>query len=186
MIGILGLQGDVESHRKVLDTLGVESTVIRYPSELDGVEGLIIPGGESSTMTNLMKRMEFYMPLTDFAESFPVLGTCAGLILMARKVEDPRVKPLGLLNVSINRNGFGRQIHSFSEIINVTTDKREQKVNGTFIRAPKISDIADSVEIFAEYNGEPVAVKEGKHIGLSFHPELAGETIFHELITNHQ
>ena len=182
MIGILGLQGDVKSHCNILQKMGVESSVVRYPSQLDRVEGLIIPGGESSTMTNLMERMGFYKPLTEFAKSFPVLGTCAGLILMAKQVKDSRVKPLGFLNVSVDRNGFGRQIHSFSETINVIADKREQKIIATFIRAPKISDIADSVEKLAEYNGEPIAVREGKHIGLTFHPELNGESIFHELM----
>lgn len=101
---------------------------------------------------------------------------------MAKQVKDSRVKPLGFLNVSVDRNGFGRQIHSFSETINVIADKREQKIIATFIRAPKISDIADSVEKLAEYNGEPIAVREGKHIGLTFHPELNGESIFHELM----
>lgn len=185
-IGILGLQGNVHSHIKILQKIDIEPVIIRYPDELDKVSGLIIPGGESTTMTNLMERMGFVQPILKFAESYPILGTCAGLILLAKEVNDMRVKPLGLLDVSISRNGYGRQVYSFSDTIEVTTNEGLKDLNATFIRAPKINQLSKTTKILSKYDNEPIAVQEGKHIGLTFHPELNGETYFHELMIGPQ
>ncbi len=181
-IGILGLQGNVNSHQNILQKLEIDTSIVRYPSQLDHIDGLVIPGGESTTMTNLLDCMDLYNPIRQFAKSHPVLGTCAGLILMAKKVKDSRVRPLGLLDISVDRNGFGRQIYSFSDSVIANTHDGSKTIKATFIRAPKISNVSDSVRVIAKYNNEPIAVKEGKHVGLTFHPELDGETFFHKLM----
>ncbi|MCH7611820.1 MAG: pyridoxal 5'-phosphate synthase glutaminase subunit PdxT [Candidatus Marinimicrobia bacterium] len=179
-IGILALQGDYEKHTGILDELGLDSILVRYPFELIDIEGLIIPGGESTTLTHLMKRMNFYKAMTDFANEKPILGTCAGLIMMAKVVNHHLVKPLGLLDIEVDRNGYGRQIHSFTENLPVQLNNHIEKIPVTFIRAPKITKTGEGVEILAEYHGEICAVKQGKHIGLAFHPELDGVSIFHK------
>jgi len=179
-IGILALQGDYEKHAKILDKLGLDPILVRYPIELLDIEGLIIPGGESTTLTHLMKRMDFYEAITDFADEKPILGTCAGLIMMAKVVNHSLVKPLKLLDIEVNRNGYGRQIHSFTEYLPIQLNDHLENIPVTFIRAPKITKTGESVEILAEYNGEICAVKQGRHIGLAFHPELDGISIFHK------
>jgi len=180
-IGILALQGDYEKHSEILDELGLDSILIRYPNEIKDIDGLVIPGGESTTLTRLMRRMNFYNTIIEFAKEKPILGTCAGLILMAIRTHHELVKPLGLLDIEVDRNGYGRQIHSFTEILPVQLNNHVEKITATFIRAPKIVKAGKNVEILAESNGEICAVKQGKHIGLTFHPELNGVSIFHQL-----
>ncbi len=183
-IGILALQGDYEKHSRILNKLGLSNILIRYPSELKGIDGLIIPGGESTTLTHLMKRMHFYETIIDFAKEKPILGTCAGLIMMAKVVNHNLVIPLELLDIEVDRNGYGRQIHSFTDDLPVQLNNHIEKISATFIRAPKITNTGEGVEILAEYNGEICAVKQGKHIGLAFHPELDGVSIFHKAAFN--
>ncbi|HBN45111.1 MAG TPA: pyridoxal 5'-phosphate synthase glutaminase subunit PdxT [Candidatus Marinimicrobia bacterium] len=179
-IGILALQGDYEKHALILENLEIESVFIRYPQELHDVDGLIIPGGESTTLTHLMHKNDFYNTIKEFAKSKPVLGTCAGLIMMANKVEHALVDPLGLMDIAVDRNAYGRQVHSFVDELPIRLNGQEEIISATFIRAPRISKIGKDVEILAEYNNEPCAVKQGKHIALSFHPELNEINIFHK------
>jgi len=181
-IGILALQGDFNKHRLILEQLDLEPTLVQYPSDLDHVRGLIIPGGESTTMTKLMDRAGFYKAITTFANTNPVLGTCAGLIMMSTKAKDRRIKTLGLLDVDVERNASGRQIHSFCELLNVDINSKSQPIDATFIRAPKIVRYGRNVNVLATFSGSPCAVQSGLHLGLSFHPELNGVTIFHEFI----
>ena len=181
-IGILALQGDFNKHRLILEQLDLEPTLVQYPSDLDHVRGLIIPGGESTTMTKLMDRAGFYKAITSFANTNPVLGTCAGLIMMSNKAKDRRIKTLGLLDVDVERNASGRQIHSFCELLNVDINSKSQPIDATFIRAPKIVRYGRNVNVLATFSGSPCAVQSGLHLGLSFHPELNGVTIFHEFI----
>ncbi len=180
-IGILALQGDFDKHTVILNNIGLDSILVRYPTELNGIEGLIIPGGESTTLTHLMKRMNFYNPIIHFSKKYPILGTCAGLIMMAKRVNHPLVKPLGLLNMDVDRNAYGRQIHSFAESLPVRISNHIEKVPATFIRAPQITRIGDEVETLAEYQGNICGVKKGKHIALAFHPELDGVSLFHRV-----
>ncbi len=180
MIGVLALQGDYEKHIQILDQLGMVSTEVRYPEQLDSIAGLIIPGGESTTMTDLMERVGFHKPIREFSEKNPILGTCAGLIMMARSVEDSRVSSLGIIDVDVDRNAYGRQVHSFTDSLPVSLDEQSKSTKATFIRAPKISRVGPTVEVISSYDGEPVAVKQGHHLGLAFHPELDDVTIFHE------
>ena len=181
-IGILALQGDFNKHRLILEQLELEQSLVRYPGDLNHVSGLIIPGGESTTMTKLMDRAGFYKAITTFANTNPVLGTCAGLIMMSNKAKDRRIKTLGLLDVDVERNASGRQIHSFCELLNVDINSKSQPIDATFIRAPKIVRYGRNVNVLATFSGSPCAVQSGLHLGLSFHPELNGVTIFHEFV----
>ncbi|MFQ6614870.1 MAG: pyridoxal 5'-phosphate synthase glutaminase subunit PdxT [Fidelibacterota bacterium] len=178
-VGVLALQGDFEKHGLILEKLGITPVRIRYPQELDQVEGLVFPGGESTTLMHLIERNAFRDPLVAFAASHPVLGTCAGLILMAGAVDDPRIEPLKLLDIDVRRNAYGRQVFSFTGRI-LLNNAPERTLTATFIRAPKISRIGAGVNIMATYGDEPVAVSRGKLAALSFHPELDGYTNFHE------
>ena len=180
-IGVLELQGDFEKHHQILQTLGMDSVAVRGPSDLDELEGLVIPGGESTTISLLIDRNKLREPLKAFADVYPVLGTCAGLILMARKVSDSRVNPLGILDVVVCRNAYGRQIHSTTEEVKFFEDKNSFYGRATMIRAPRIESTGRNIEVLGSLNGHPVAIRENHHIGLIFHPELDGVTIFHEL-----
>ena len=176
-IGILGLQGDYLKHEQLILKLGWDCIHVRYKKDFSLLDGLIIPGGESTTLTKLLKATGLFIPLKEFAETHPILGTCAGLILMSSDSSDTRVSPLGLLNIKVERNAFGRQIHSF--VANLDMTGSDRIIQGTFIRAPKISRLSTNIDVLAKLNGEPVAVRQGNHIGLAFHPELNNEPIFH-------
>ena len=177
-IGILSLQGDFCRHQNIIADLGWDSMLVRYQYEFSKIDGLVIPGGESTTLTKLLRMTGLFKTLKDFSLTHPILGTCAGLILMSRKCDDLRVEPLKILDVDVRRNAFGRQVDSFESAVNLTDGTI---LTGTFIRAPKIIRISKNVEILAKFNGTPVAVRDGKHIGISFHPELNNESIFHKL-----
>lgn len=183
-IGILALQGNFQKHKLILDQLGVESTFVRYSSNLDDLNGLIIPGGESTTMSKLLDRSGLFESIVSFADKNPILGTCAGLIMMANNAMDDRVNTFKLLDIDIERNASGRQIDSSIETLTVNYNNVQKNINVTFIRAPKIIRHGNEVNILAYHKGIPCAVKSGKHIGLSFHPELNGVSIFHEIVFN--
>ena len=186
MIGVLALQGDYAKHIQILEMLKIQAIEIRYPDELKLTDGLVIPGGESTTMTARMCRSSFYKPIQIFAEKKPILGTCAGLIMMAKTVTDSRIEPLGILNRKVDRNAYGRQIYSFTDQLTVSLNGKLEHVPATFIRAPKISSVDKFIEVLSEYNGEPVVIKQGHHLGMTFHPELNGITIFHNFIFKQQ
>jgi len=181
-VGVLSLQGDFAKHRRILESLGIEPVNIRYPRQLDEVGGLIIPGGESTTMTKLIHRNHFFEPLIEFGKSNPVMGTCAGLILMATEVPDARVKPLGLLDITVERNAYGRQVHSFTDALKVSVNRHQARVPATFIRAPKITAVGERALVVAVYRDEPVAVQQDNRIGLAFHPELDNVSFFHNIL----
>ena len=180
MIGVLALQGDYSKHKEILDKLKLSSCEIRYSHQFNEISGLIIPGGESTTMTDLIDRNGLHKDIYSFSKSKPILGTCAGLIMMARIVNDDRVKPLNILDIEVDRNAYGRQVNSFRDELPVSINGKFENVFATFIRAPKINNMAKDIEIISSYNNEPVAIKQGIHMGLAFHPELDGITLFHE------
>jgi 5'-phosphate synthase pdxT subunit len=170
-VGILALQGDFEAHRKVLEGLGAQVREVRTPAHLDGVDGLVIPGGESTTMTLGVQREGLAEPLRSLAASgAPVLGTCAGMIMLDRE-------HLGVLDVATERNAFGRQVHSFEASLDL--DGVADGVEAIFIRAPWAREVGDAVEALAEIDGHVVAVRQGDVLAVSFHPELNGETRLH-------
>jgi 5'-phosphate synthase pdxT subunit len=171
-VGVLALQGDFEAHRKVLEGLGAEVREVRAPADLDGIAGLVIPGGESTTMTLGIEREQLAEPLRELAATgAPLLGTCAGLIMLDRD-------HLGVLDVAAERNAFGRQVHSFEARLNL--DGVADGVEAIFIRAPWAREVGDGVEVLAAVDGHPVAVRQGDVLAVSFHPELTGETRLHE------
>ena len=178
-IGVLGLQGAYAKHLAILQQLDVQAVDVRKPEDLEECHGLIIPGGESTTMTKLINEIEMHDALLKFSVDRPVFGTCAGMILMAAKVDDGRVKTLNLLDIEVERNAYGRQIDSFIDELDVTTNGQAFSMRGVFIRAPRIKNMGDGVEVLASVNGEPVLVQEGHHMAAAFHPELTGETRIH-------
>ena len=178
-IGVLGLQGAYAKHLAILQQLDVQAVDVRKPEDLEKCHGLIIPGGESTTMTKLINEIEMHDALLKFSVDRPVFGTCAGMILMAAKVDDGRVKTLNLLDIEVERNAYGRQIDSFIHELDVTTNGQAFSMRGVFIRAPRIKNMGDGVEVLASVNGEPVLVQEGHHMAAAFHPELTGETRIH-------
>ena len=182
MIGVLSLQGNYSKHIEILDKLKISSCEVRYNNQLDEINGLIIPGGESTTMTDLMSRNNFYDKIQLFSQTKPILGTCAGLIMMAKSVLDKRVKPLEILDIEVDRNAYGRQVHSFINKLPIKLEKDLETISVPFIRAPQITKVGKNVEIISNYNKKPVAVKSGIHMGLSFHPELNNITIFHDFV----
>ena len=186
-IGVLALQGDFEAHRKALarvdrsGTIGepVESVEVRKPEQLAGLDGLIIPGGESTTLLKLMSDWGFMPAIEKFhAEGRPLFGTCAGLILLARDVERPRQPSLGLIDVGVERNAYGRQRESF-EARGVAHLDGPRPVEMVFIRAPRIRRTGEGVAVLAEHGGEPVMAREGQVLVATFHPELTDDPSVH-------
>ena len=174
-IGVLALQGDFDAHRKRLQELGAEVVLIKKPEQLDGIDGLIIPGGESSTFLKLLGEAGFEK-LKKFVRAKPTFGTCAGAILLAKEVENPAQTGLGAIDIAIRRNAYGRQLES---------SIREGRFGGSplemvFIRAPKIERVGREVEVLATEGNDPVVVRQGKTMAATFHPELSEDGGIHK------
>ncbi|MFB0517486.1 MAG: pyridoxal 5'-phosphate synthase glutaminase subunit PdxT [Candidatus Neomarinimicrobiota bacterium] len=180
-IGVLSLQGDFALHMEILVNLGQMAKSVRYPNELEDLRGLIIPGGESTTISKQLDRSGLREAVIEFARERPVLGTCAGLILMARDPSDTRVIGLNLIDMVVSRNSWGRQVHSFTTSLQVQVNGRMDMIPAIFIRAPRIEEVGPNVEILARIDDEPVLVRQGCHLGATFHPELTRNTRIHEL-----
>jgi 5'-phosphate synthase pdxT subunit len=181
-VGVLALQGAFREHREVLDALGIECAEVRVPEHLGGVDALILPGGESTTMTRLLDTSGLREPLTALLrDGLPALGTCAGLILVATDVLDGRADqvPLGVLDVTVRRNAYGRQRDSFEADLDIE-GLAGPAFPGVFIRAPVVERVGSEVEVLAEYGGEPVLVRGGGVWGSTFHPELSGDLRVHQ------
>ena len=184
-IGVLGLQGNYSLHHKIFSDLGISSKGIKTARDLDNIDGLVIPGGESTTISLLLDSFDLRIPIKNFAKENPIMGTCAGLIMMSKSIKgDKKVTPLGILDIIVDRNAYGRQIMSCKEPVSFRLNNQKIEINATLIRAPKIISINDSVNVLATIDNFPAVVMEGKHLGLSFHPELDGITIFHEILFN--
>lgn len=178
-IGVLALQGDFDAHRRRLEELGAEVALIRKPDQLDDVDGLVIPGGESGTFLKLLGDAGFEK-LKQFVRSKPTFGTCAGAILLATEVENPTQAGLGALNIRIRRNAYGRQIDSSIREGKLLDGSAESALEMVFIRAPKIAHVGEGVEVLAREGSDPVAVRQGKAMAATFHPELSGDTRIHQ------
>ena len=172
MIGVLALQGDFACHLSQLDRLNVLGLEIRRESDIDKIDALIIPGGETTTMSMLIDRFSMRDKLSDFIKNKPVWGTCAGSILLADSVDDARIKPFGVMDISIRRNAYGRQVHSFYDEIDARLNGSVARLRASFIRAPIIDKVGDSVEILAENDGKPVLLRQDKCLISTFHTEL--------------
>jgi pyridoxal 5'-phosphate synthase pdxT subunit len=180
-IGVLALQGDFALHARALKKCGVEAVEVRKPVELDEVDGLIMPGGESTTLLKLMDAWGFVPALEKFhSAGKPIFGTCAGLILLAREVESPRQFSLGLIDVTVERNAYGRQRESFEASGTARLDTDPVQLEMVFIRAPRITRVGPDVQVMAEHGGEPVMARQDGVLVATFHPELTDKTTVHQ------
>lgn len=178
-VGIVAIQGDYEAHGKALDRLGVAHRFVRTPGDLAGLAGVILPGGESTTHLKVMREEGLFDALKQFAlDGGAFFGTCAGAILLARDVHGPAQQSLGLLDIAILRNGYGRQLAS--DVHMSQTKLRKEPLEMVFIRAPIIESIGKGVEVLAEDAGHPVLVQQGRILAATFHPELTDDTTVHE------
>ena len=181
-IGILALQGAYEAHAKMLRTLGATPRLVRLPADLDGIDGLIMPGGESTTMLKFLERHGFFDTLKTFVQTIPTFGTCAGAILLATDVENPTQKSLAALDITVERNSYGRQIDS--TILHADSALPGGPLEMVFIRAPRITRTGAAVETLATRETNPVLVRQGHILAATFHPELSHDTRVHELFLN--
>ena len=181
-IGVLELQGGFALHHNLLKKIGIKSTSVKVKTDFNEIDGMIIPGGESTTLSLLIEKYHLRDPILEFAKSSPVLGTCAGLIMMSKNINDDRVNPLGLLDVVISRNAYGRQINSSQKKVVFRFNEENIELFSTFIRAPKIKYYGENVTIIGKLQDSPVAVLSRNLLGLSFHPEIDGIDIFHRMM----
>ena len=178
LIGVLALQGDFEAHQKAFARAGAEAVQIRTAEGLGRVDGLVIPGGESTTMLKLLHLEGLVEPLRQFGEAKPIFGTCAGAILLARRVTRPAQESLGFMDIDVERNGYGRQLDSHVAELD---DAEGGPLEAVFIRAPIIRRAGAGVTVLARYRGDPVLVQEGRHMAATFHPELTSDGRIHRL-----
>jgi 5'-phosphate synthase pdxT subunit len=178
-IGILAVQGDFEAHAAMLAGLGVENVEVRTPADLEGCDGLILPGGESTTQLQFLQEEGLYAAIRKFAaEGGAIFGTCAGAILLATEVKNPPQASLGLLDMTVLRNGYGRQIAS--EVVRGPSKLKKEPLEMVFIRGPIIERVGPGMEVLAEYAGKPALVQKGRVMAATFHPELTDDTTVHE------
>ena len=178
-VGVLALQGAFAAHSECLTSIGVQSVEVRTPEQLSSVDALLMPGGESSTMSQLLESSGLFDPIsTRIADGMPVFGTCAGMILLASEILDGRSdqRSFSAIDISVRRNAFGRQVDSFEGAINSSIGD----FHGVFIRAPRIERVGDGVEVLGSINNEPVLVRQGNVLAASFHPELSNDARLHE------
>jgi 5'-phosphate synthase pdxT subunit len=179
LIGVMALQGAFIEHEKALHSLGVDTVQVRLPGQLDKLDGLVIPGGESTTMGKLMNQFGLFEPIREKALSgLPVFGTCAGMIMMAKDIAGSSQPRLGLMDINVERNAFGRQVDSFEADIQVE-DIGEEPYRAVFIRAPYIISAGDQVKVLAHYGNKIVGARQGRFMVLAFHPELTGDNRLH-------
>jgi 5'-phosphate synthase pdxT subunit len=176
-IGVLALQGDFEAHAKALERAGASPVQVRTADELARVDGLVIPGGESTTMLKLLHEEKLLEPLRAFGEQRPVFGTCAGAILLASRVVNPDQESLGLMDIEVQRNAYGRQLDS--RVVRMPSELEGGEMEAVFIRAPIIRTAGEGVRVLARYNGDPVLVEQGRHMAATFHPELSKDDRIH-------
>jgi pyridoxal 5'-phosphate synthase pdxT subunit len=176
-IGVLAIQGDYEAHKARLEQLGAKVVLVRKPEQLDSIDAIVIPGGESSTFLNFLAEQGFLEKLREFVRSKPTFGTCAGAILLAKDVENPPQESLGALDIRIRRNAYGRQIDS--SIREAQTKLEGGPLEMVFIRAPKIVSTGNNVQILASSGDDPVLIREGNIMAATFHPELSPDTRVH-------
>jgi pyridoxal 5'-phosphate synthase pdxT subunit len=181
-IGVLALQGDFDAHRLRLEQLGAEVVLVKKPEQLDDIDGLVIPGGESGTFLKLLGDAGFER-LKQFVHAKPTFGTCAGAILLATEVENPQQKGLGALNIRVRRNAYGRQIDSSIREGRLVSESGESPLEMVFIRAPKIVHVGEGVEVLAMEGADkaPVAVRQGRAMAATFHPELSDDPRIHQI-----
>jgi 5'-phosphate synthase pdxT subunit len=177
-VGVLAIQGDFERHVYQVNLVGARSVEVRLPRDLAKLDALILPGGESTTINIMIDRFDLREPLLKFGRSKPVFGTCAGMIMLAKKIENDisRVRPLGLMDIDVDRNGYGRQVHSFEEELDANLAEQKASLTATFIRAPRVTRLGEGIETLAKWRDDPVLIKQGRTLAASFHAELDDDT----------
>ncbi|MGC9970208.1 MAG: pyridoxal 5'-phosphate synthase glutaminase subunit PdxT [Bryobacteraceae bacterium] len=184
-VGVLALQGDFEAHCKALERAGAEAVEVRTAAELEDLDGLVIPGGESTTMLRILRDAELLEPLRQFGQRRPIFGTCAGAILLASEVAHPAQESLGLMEITVERNAYGRQLDS--RVVRLAPGEEfarragGRELEAVFIRAPIIRNVGPRARIYLSYQGDPVLVGEGRHLAATFHPELTSDPRIHRL-----
>lgn len=178
-IGVLALQGDFEAHSKALERAGAEAVEVRSAEDLKRIDGLIIPGGESTTMWKLLEAENLLEPLREFGVRQPIFGTCAGAILLATGVTNPAQPSLGIMDIDVERNAYGRQVDS--RIATLQPEGVAGDLEAVFIRAPIIRRVGGGAKILASYHGDPVLVEQGRHLVATFHPELTSDPRVHRM-----
>lgn len=178
-IGVLALQGDFEAHAKALERAGADAVEVRSAGELRDLDGLIIPGGESTTMLKLLSAEHLLEPIRDFGQTRPIFGTCAGAILLASRVSNPEQESLSMVDIDVQRNGYGRQLDS--RIARLKPEGLDHDLEAVFIRAPIIRRVGQGATVLARYDGDPVLVEQGRHLVATFHPELTNDPSVHKL-----
>jgi pyridoxal 5'-phosphate synthase pdxT subunit len=176
-VGVLALQGDFQAHMRALDRAGAEAVEVRSAADLENVEGLVIPGGESTTMVKLLEEEKLLDPLREFGRRRPIFGTCAGAILLATDVANSPQASLGLMDMQVERNAYGRQLDS--RIAHLNPQGMDGGVEAVFIRAPIIRRVGKEARVLASYEGDPVLVEQGRHLAATFHPELTDDARIH-------
>jgi len=184
-VGVLALQGDFAAHQAALARAGARAVEVRDAEDLRRIHGLVIPGGESTTMLKLLHYDHLLEPLVEFAREKPVFGTCAGAILLAREVSHPSQESFGVMDIAVERNGYGRQLDSRVAEVEPEADFTARTAPGpleaVFIRAPIIRKVGPRTKVLVRYNGDPVLVEEGHHLAATFHPELTSDSRIHQL-----
>lgn len=179
VVGVLALQGDFARHAAALKTAGADVRRVVIPADLDPCSGLVIPGGESTTLMHLAREGGLVDSLRDFSRRGAIMGTCAGLIVLARRLLGSSMQTLDLLDILAERNGFGRQAQSFIDYVDLDLDGQQTRVEGVFIRAPRIREVGEGVSILGRWQNEAVMVRSGRILALTFHPELTPDTTIH-------
>jgi pyridoxal 5'-phosphate synthase pdxT subunit len=184
-VGVLSLQGDFAAHGAALERAGAVPVYVRERSQLDEIDGLILPGGESTTMLKLLRKEDMFDDLAEFGRRKPMFGTCAGAILMAKDVTNPSQECLGLMDIVVERNAYGRQVDSRVVELDPGADFEKRtapgKLEAVFIRAPIIRGVGNGIRVLAEYAGDPVLIEQGRHLVATFHPELTRDPRVHSL-----
>lgn len=180
-VGVLALQGAFKKHIEMLESLNVKALMVRNVKDLELIDALIIPGGESTTISRQLKFTKLDDKIQEFGKTKPIFGTCAGLILISKEIYSSEMKPFGFIDISVERNAFGRQVDSFKANIEVYLSSKKQPsiVPAFFIRAPRIRKCGSDVEVLATFEGEPILVKQGHHLAATFHPELTDDPLIH-------
>ena len=179
-VGILALQGDYQKHRQVLEALSVPSTEVRRPDDFDRIGRLIVPGGESTTILELLGRLKLEEPFQRFITTRPVWGTCAGMVLLAATINNSTQKVFGAIDIAVDRNGYGRQYFSTVAPARFSLNGCDRSLDLVFIRAPRVTRVGSRVQVLLTWNGDPVLLAQDKVLVSSFHPELSGSTALHE------
>ena len=177
-IGILALQGNFDQHKKMFDLLGIDNIFIRYPLDFEKCDALVVPGGESTAMSKQIDQNNLRKILKEYSKTYSLFGTCAGMILLSSNKESNNLSPLGIMDFTVNRNAYGRQIDSFTDSLKLNFSNGID-FHGVFIRAPKVLKIGKNIKILATYNKQPVMITDGRHFVTSFHPEIGNDIRVH-------